>query len=49
MDFHPNPCMSLEANNVWGITGIIAYNLMRYASFAIKENGCLLRLQEKNW
>ncbi len=27
MDFHHFPCMSLKANNVWGIAGVIAYNL----------------------
>ena len=47
MDFHHFPCMSLKANNVWGIIGVIAYNLMRYASFAIKENGCFVKTTRK--
>jgi hypothetical protein len=34
MDFYHFPCMSLKANNVWGIIGVIGYNLMRYASIA---------------
>lgn len=38
MDFHHFPCMSLKANNVWGIIGVMAYNLMRYASFAVAPN-----------
>ena len=47
MDFHHFPCMSLKANNVWGLIGVIAYNLMRYASFAIKENGCFVKTTRK--
>jgi hypothetical protein len=44
MDFHHFPCMSLKANNVWGLMGIIAYNLMRYASFAVVANkGCFIK------
>ena len=30
-----------------GLAGIIAYNLMRYASFAIKENGCFVKTTRK--
>jgi hypothetical protein len=42
MDFYHFPCRSLLANNVWGITGIIAYNLMRLVSFTISKNGCFV-------
>lgn len=48
MDFHHFPCMSLKANNVWGIIGVIAYNLMRYASFAlVPERGCFVKTTRK--
>lgn len=48
MDFHHFPCMSLKANNVWGLVGIIAYNLMRYASFAlVPERGCFVQTTRK--
>lgn len=47
MDFHHFPCMSLKANHVWGIVSIIAYNLMRYTSFAVKENGCFVKTTRK--
>lgn len=43
MDFHHFPCMSLKANNVWGLMGIIAYNLMRLVSFTILPNGCFVK------
>jgi hypothetical protein len=35
MDFHHFPCQSLKANHVWGLMGIMAYNLMRMTSFTI--------------
>lgn len=35
MDFHHFPCQSLKANHVWGLMGIIAYNLMRMTSFTL--------------
>ena len=48
MDFHHFPCMSLKANNVWGIIGVIAYNLMRYASFAVAPGkGCFIKTTRK--
>jgi hypothetical protein len=48
MDFHHFPCMSLKANNVWGIIGVIAYNLMRYASFAVVPGkGCFVKTTRK--
>lgn len=48
MDFHHFPCMNLKANNVWGLIGVIAYNLMRYASFAVvPEKGCFLETTRK--
>ncbi|MGZ3790010.1 MAG: transposase [Bacteriovorax sp.] len=47
MDFHHFPCMSLKANNVWGIVGVIVYNLMRYASFAVAPNGCFVATTRK--
>jgi transposase len=44
MDFHHFPTGKLKANNVWGVAGIIAYNLMRYTSFQIAgEGGCFLK------
>lgn len=42
MDFYHFPCRSLSANNVWGIMGIMAYNLMRTVSFTISRNGCFV-------
>lgn len=42
MDFYHFPCRSLQANNVWGVMGIMAYNLMRLASFTISKNGCFV-------
>jgi hypothetical protein len=43
-DFHHFPCMSLKANNVWGLMGVIAYNLMIYASFAVvPDRGCFIK------
>lgn len=44
MDFHHFPCQSLKANHVWGLIGIIAYNLMRIASFTLFPNtGCFIK------
>lgn len=44
MDFHHFPCQSLKANNVWGIMGVLAYNLMRLASFTLYKNtGCFIK------
>jgi hypothetical protein len=40
MDFYHFPCQSMQANNVWGLMGIMAYNLMRTVSFTISKNGC---------
>lgn len=47
MDFHHFPCMSLKANHVWGIVGIIAYNLMRYTSFCGEREWLLCEDDEK--
>jgi hypothetical protein len=47
MDFHHFPCQSLKANHVWGLMGIIAYNLMRLASFTISKDGCFLQTVRK--
>ncbi|MEN9487177.1 MAG: hypothetical protein RIR56_865 [Bacteroidota bacterium] len=48
MDFHHFPCMNLKANNVWGLIGVIAYNLMRFASFAVvPEKGCFVETTRK--
>jgi hypothetical protein len=48
MDFHHFPCMKLRANNVWGLIGVIAYNLMRYASFAVvPDKGCFVKTTRK--
>jgi hypothetical protein len=35
--------MKMNANRVWGLARIFAYNLMRYSSFEIKRNGCFLQ------
>ncbi len=44
MDFYHFPCQSLKANNVWGLMGIIAYNLMRITSFTLyPKTGCFLK------
>ena len=44
MDFHHFPTGKLKANNIWGVAGIIAYNLMRYTSFQVAgERGCFLK------
>lgn len=44
MDFHHFPCQSLKANHVWGLIGIIAYNLMRMTSFTLfPQTGCFLK------
>lgn len=44
MDFHHFPCQSLKANHVWGLMGIIAYNLMRLISFTIfPQTGCFIK------
>lgn len=47
MDFHHFPCQSLKANHVWGLMGIIAYNLMRLASFTISKDGCFVATVRK--
>jgi len=48
MDFHHFPSMKLKANNVWGLIGVIAYNLMRFASFAVvPEKGCFVETTRK--
>jgi hypothetical protein len=48
MDFHHFPTMKLKANNVWGLAGIIAYNLMRFTSFQIAgEGGCFVETTRK--
>jgi hypothetical protein len=43
MDFHHFPCQKLSANHIWGLMGIMAYNLMRVASFTISKNGCFIK------
>jgi len=49
MDFLHFPCRSLRANNVWGLMGIYAYNLMRFSSFLISPNrGCFLKRVRNN-
>jgi hypothetical protein len=48
MDFHHFPSMSLRGNNVWGLIGVIAYNLMRYASYmVVPEKGCFIKTTRK--
>jgi len=41
MDFKHFPCKKLDANRVYGLIGIIAYNMMRTTSFLISKKGCL--------
>lgn len=44
MDFYHFPCQSLKANNVWGLMGVIAYNLMRMTSFTLfPRTGCFVK------
>ena len=43
MDFHHFPWQSLKANNVWGLMGTTAYNLMRLVSFTVSRDGCFVR------
>lgn len=44
LDFHHFPCQSLKANNVWGLMGIIAYNLLRTVSFTLfPRTGCFIK------
>jgi hypothetical protein len=47
LDFHHFPCQSLKANHVWGLIGIIAYNLMRLISFTISRDGCYVATVRK--
>ena len=47
LDFYHFPCQKLNANRVWGQLGIIAYNLMRLASFTISKNGCFINTVRK--
>jgi hypothetical protein len=48
MGFHHFPTMKMKANNVWGLAGIIAYNLMRFTSFQIAgEGGCFVQTTRK--
>jgi hypothetical protein len=43
MDFLHFPSGKLNANRMWGLMGIFAYNLMRYASFTVSKQGCFLK------
>lgn len=43
MDFKHFPCQSMAKNRAWGMMGIFAYNLMRFASFSIDKRGCFLK------
>lgn len=44
MDFHHFPCQSLKANHVWGLMGIVAYNLMRMTSWSLfPKTGCFVK------
>jgi len=44
MDFKHFPCKKLNANRAWGMMGIFAYNLMRFASFVLyPQTGCFLK------
>jgi hypothetical protein len=39
-DFHHFPCKKLSANQAYGLVGTIAYNMMRFLSFFISNQGC---------
>ncbi|MDD4975574.1 MAG: IS1380 family transposase [Bacteriovorax sp.] len=39
-DFHHFPCQKLDANRVYGLVGTLAYNMTRFLSFFISNNGC---------
>ena len=43
MDFKHFPCQKMMKNKAWGMMGIFAYNLMRFASFTIDKRGCFLK------
>ena len=43
MDFLHFPSGKLNANRMWGLMGIFAYNLMRYSSFLVSPRGCFLK------
>ena len=43
MDFLHFPSGKLNANRMWGLMGIFAYNLMHYVSFMISPRGCFLK------
>ena len=47
MDFKHFPCQQMNKNKVWGLMGILAYNLMRFSSFLIDERGCFLKRVRK--
>ena len=48
MDFKHFPCQSMNKNKAWGFMGIVAYNLMRFASFTIDKRGCFLKKVRTN-
>ena len=37
------PCQKLSANKVYGVIGMMAYNMMRTLSFFIEKKGCYLK------
>lgn len=44
MDFKHFPCQTMIANRSWGMMGIIAYNLMRFAAHRLyPHRGCFLK------
>lgn len=44
MDFKHFPCQKLMANKIWGMMGLFAYNLMRFASWVLcPQTGCFLK------
>lgn len=44
MDFKHFPCQKLMANKIWGMMGLFAYNLMRFASWVMcPKTGCFLK------
>lgn len=48
LDFLHFPCLKLMANKAYGFAGVIAYNLMRFASFLIdKKKGCFIKKVRK--
>lgn len=42
-DFYHFPCQKLDANRVYELVGTLAYNMTRFLSFFISNNGCFAK------